>query len=367
MTAAPDPSMTDARSTAEAQQAGVRPANRAVFVQTADPDGNAVVAHHRLDDGTLTLTARYPTGGRGGALGGAVADHLASQSSLAYDEDRGLLYAVDSGSDTLVVFPVDAGDLDRPRRLPSGGRFPVSVALHGDLVYVLNGREGGSLQGFRHDGDGLTAIDGSRRELGLDTTTMPEFTHTPGQVGFSPAGRHLVVTTKADNGILVFALDDAGRPAAGPQRYERPAAVPFGFTFSPAGHLVVAEAGTSALSSFMMATDGSLTMLANMGTGQAATCWVSHRDDLLFASNAGSSTVTTMRIDELGHLSLLATTPVSPGTVDSAVSADGRFLYVQAGGAGVVDELAINADGTLTLLGSLPVEGAKGGEGIVAR
>jgi hypothetical protein len=77
--------------------------------------------------------------------------------------------------------------------------------------------------------------------------------------------------------------------------------------------------------------------------------------------------VTTMRIDELGHLSLVATTPVSAGTVDSAVSADGRFLYVQAGGAGMVDELAINADGTLTLLGSLPVDGAKGGEGIVAR
>ena len=30
----------------------------------------------------------------------------------------------------------------------SGGVFPVSVAVHGNLVYVLNAENGGSIQGY---------------------------------------------------------------------------------------------------------------------------------------------------------------------------------------------------------------------------
>jgi 6-phosphogluconolactonase (cycloisomerase 2 family) len=339
----------------------------AVFVQTAAPEGNAVVSHRRHDNGMLSPDSRYPTGGRGGALGGAVADRLASQGSLAYDDARGILYAVDAGSNALVLFRADGNRLDPPRRLPSGGGFPVSVALCDDLVYVLNGRDGGSIQGYRHEGDDLLPIEDSHRELELDTDAMPEFTHTPGQVGFTPDGRHLVVTTKADDAILVYPLGDDGCPSPTARRHDRPGAVPFGFLFMPTGHLVVAEAGTNALSSFSIDPDGSLTLVDTMTTGQSATCWVSGSGHFLFASNAGSSTVTSMRIDDDGHLAVTGTTPTSPGSVDSAVSADGRFLYVQAGGVGVVDELAINEDGSTTLIGSIVVEGAHGGEGIIAR
>jgi hypothetical protein len=52
--------------------------------------------------------------------------------------------------------------------------------------------------------------------------------------------------------------------------------------------------------------------------------------------------------------------------VDAAASPGGRYLYVQAGRNGVVDEFAVGADGTLTSLGSVTVAGAAGGEGIVA-
>jgi hypothetical protein len=55
-----------------------------------------------------------------------------------------------------------------------------------------------------------------------------------------------------------------------------------------------------------------------------------------------------------------------PGPVDAAVAPGGRFLYVQTGGNGVVDEFAVGPGGSLTEAGHVTVAGAAGGEGIVA-
>ena len=61
-----------------------------------------------------------------------------------------------------------------------------------------------------------------------------------------------------------------------------------------------------------------------------------------------------------------ATTGTDPGTVDASASSGGQFLYVQTGGNGIVDEFQVNANGSLTEIGSVTVAGAAGGEGIVA-
>jgi hypothetical protein len=60
----------------------------------------------------------------------------------------------------------------------------------------------------------------------------------------------------------------------------------------------------------------------------------------------------------------VAVTPTDAGTVDPAVSADGRFLYVETGAAGIVDEYAVHANGSLTRIGSVQVANAAGAEGI---
>src|SRR4051794_26244093 len=66
-------------------------ASHAVFVQTNDPAGNQILAYHRANNGTLTLTGTYDTGGKGGRVEGAVVDPLASQGSLAYDREHQIL------------------------------------------------------------------------------------------------------------------------------------------------------------------------------------------------------------------------------------------------------------------------------------
>ena len=67
-----------------------------------------------------------------------------------------------------------------------------------------------------------------------------------------------------------------------------------------------------------------------------------------------------------GSLSPLGNTPTDAGTVDATSAAHGRFLYVQTGKAGIVDEFAVGAGGALTEIGSVTVAGAVGGEGIAA-
>ena len=62
----------------------------------------------------------------------------------------------------------------------------------------------------------------------------------------------------------------------------------------------------------------------------------------------------------------LGQTATDPGTVDASASIDGQYLYVQTGGNGIVDEFHVNANGSLTAIGSVTVAGAVGGEGIVA-
>jgi 6-phosphogluconolactonase (cycloisomerase 2 family) len=365
--AAPASAASTSAATTSAAAAQGQFTVRAVFVQTDNTAGNQVVAYDRAGPGQLTLAGTYPTGGLGGQLTGSVVDHLASQGSLGYDAARGLLYAVNAGSNTVSVFNVSGDRLRLRQVVGSGGTFPVSVAVHGGLVYVLNAENGGSVQGYYVVSGRLVPIPGSARALGLDPAATPQFTNTPGQVAFSPGGGQLIVTTKANgNDIDVFGVRPDGRLSRQPAVNPEPGTVPFAITFDPAGHLVIADAGTNALSTFTLSPDGTVTLLDAVGTGQSATCWVAPDGGLLFASNAGSASISGYASSAGGALTLLSQTATDPGTVDAAVTPGGRFLYVQTGGNGVVDEFAVGPGGSLTEVGHVTVAGAAGGEGIVA-
>jgi DNA-binding beta-propeller fold protein YncE len=336
-----------------------RPGGGAVFVQTDDPAGNTIVAYDRKPDGSLQQAGSYRTGGLGGVLDGSVVDHLASQGSLQLD--RGLLYAVNAGSDTITVFAVDGDRLIRRQVLPTFGDFPASIAVHGNLVYVLNARGAGSIQGYARAGGFLVPVPLWHRGLGLDPNAAPEFTHTPGQVAFTPDGDHLLVTTKANtNAIEVFGVDRLGGPSPRPTTTVLDGAVPFAVAFGARGELAVAEAGPNAIATFAIDRHDNLTPIGQAATGQAATCWIVNVGGRYYLSNAGSGTVSAFD----AALQPAGLTPTRAGTVDAAASADGRFLYVQTGAAGGVDAFRVGPDGALTPAGSVTVPGAAGGEGI---
>jgi 6-phosphogluconolactonase (cycloisomerase 2 family) len=340
-------------------------ASAAVFVQTDNTSGNQVIVYDRAADGTLTQAGAYPTGGLGGILGGSAVDHLASQGSLQYVPSQSVLFAVNAGSNTVSVFYVFGDQLVLRQVISSGGTFPVSVAVHGDLVYVLNALNGGSVQGYLFLGGQLVPLPGSSRALGLDPTLTPQFLNTPGQVAFTPDGRQLIVTTKHNgNDIDVFSVGWGGELSASPVVNSEPGAVPFAITYDPYGHLVIAEAGTDALVTFALSPGGTVSVLSSVGTGQAATCWVAPAGPFLYASNAGSASESGYTSSPTGQLTLLGATGTDAGTTDAVATPDGRFLYVRAGAAGNLDEFSVGAGGSLTEIGSVTVPDAVGGEGI---
>jgi 6-phosphogluconolactonase (cycloisomerase 2 family) len=339
-----------------------------VFVQTDNTAGNQVVAYDRGDDGTLTLANTFPTGGLGGVLNGSVVDHLASQGSLTYDPASALLFAVNAGSNSVSVFAVNGDQLALRQIIDSGGTFPVSVAMSNGVVYVLNAEDGGSVAGYRIAGGQLHPIEGSVRPLGLTIPTdASQFTHTPGQVAFSPDGSQLIVTTKASSNALdVFAVLANGRLSDSPAVNPLPGAVPFAVTFDASGHLIVVNAGTNSVASFDLAPNGTTTQISTVGTGQNASCWITTAQGYVVASNAASASLSTILPAPNGNLSPVATTTTDPGTVDAATTPNGQFLYVQTGASGAVDEFVVNANGSLSPVGSILVPDANGGEGIVA-
>jgi 6-phosphogluconolactonase (cycloisomerase 2 family) len=343
-------------------------ADHAVFVETDNPSHNQVVAYTRADDGTLSLARTYDTFGRGGQLNGSVVDHIASQGGLTYDAADALLFAVNAGSNTVSVFSVNGDQLRLRQVVWSGGTFPVSVAVNGDLVYVLNALSA-SVAGFRiapffH---ALVPIWRSYRALGLTIPTdTTQFVNTPGQLAFSPSGTQLVVTTKANgNDIDVYSVRSDGTLSASPVvNAQAPGTTPFALSFDASGDLVVANAGGS-LSTFALNGDGSITAIDSVATNQAATCWVAQAQGFFYTSNAGSATLSGFS-DSGGTLGFLADTPTDAGTIDASSSAGGQFLYVQAGGADAVDGFSVSSSGALSPIGSVTVPGGYSGEGIVA-
>jgi 6-phosphogluconolactonase (cycloisomerase 2 family) len=341
--------------------------SHAVFVQTDNLSANQVVVYDRSAEGTLVQAGVYATGGLGGQLAGSEVDHLASQGSLTYDRADGLLYAVNAGSNTISVFAVLGDRLALRQVIGSGGTFPVSIAVHNGIVYVLNALEGGSLQGFAVSAGRLVELAGSTRALGLNPTATPQFTHTPGQVVFSPDGSKLIVTTKANGEDLdVFAVQPGGLLSSSPVVDPLPGTVPFAITFDKQGHLILAEAA-GALADFQLQEGGTIAQLDVVPTSQAASCWVEEAKGHFYVSNAGSGSLSTFSSSVKGELlTLLGDTPTNGGTVDATASSDGRFLYVQTGAEGIVDEFEVGAQGALTEVGTVTVPGAIGGEGIVA-
>jgi 6-phosphogluconolactonase (cycloisomerase 2 family) len=336
-----------------------------VFVQTADPAGNTILEFARTPGGGLTQLGAFPTGGLGGTLGGAVADQYASEGSLTYDESTNLLYALNAGSDTITVFSVHGHQLVLRQVVGSGGDFPVSITADGGLVYVLNARGGGSIQGFVQSGGHLTAVPAWHRDLGFNPNPVPEFTSTPGEVAFTPGGHQLVVSTKGDgNSVLVFPLGHSG-PGT-PVVNTNVGAVPFGFVFDRAGNLVLTQAGAGTVSTYRILPGGTLRNLDTEVTGGSAVCWVTGANGAFYVSNTGSGSISSYTESGGGTLTKVGDLPSGAGPVDSSVSSDGAFLYVETGVGAGVDVYKIGAHGSLTHTATISVPGAAGGQGLVA-
>ncbi|MFI5794339.1 lactonase family protein [Streptomyces sp. NPDC051677] len=369
---------TVAVSLASASQYGSG-ADRAVFVQGNELNGNTIHVFARDGQGRLKPAGTYTTGGKGGDQVDAPTDSLASQGSLVYDDASGMLLAVNAGSGTLTSFRVEGTTLKNRQTIDSGGSFPSSIAVRGKIAYVMNAGGEGSVQGFRITAKGLVPIRGSVRSLGLANEDIPRFDTSPGEVEITPDGRNLVVTTKGNNTVEVFPLKSNGLPAVDEPVVNKSAGnVPFAITFDASGErMLVAEAEKSTVTTYRVRRDGTLKVLQQpLANGQDVLCWLERAGNHFYGGNTGNSTVSGYGMDRHGRLALtdrvgIATPPSakSQGVIDIAVTGDAKFVYVQNATSGTVDGFRVGKNGALTKITTvegLPAFAESGMEGIAA-
>ncbi len=225
--------------------------------------------------------------------------------------------------------------------------MPVSVDVHGDLVYVVNSGSD-TVSGNRLRGGSLDPINGGRQELSGAGVG-------PAQIEFSPDGASLVVTEKNTNLITAFRVRSSGTVTPG---RSTPSAgqTPFGFEFDPPGLLVVSEAfggaeNASAVSTYALGRDRRTSVIDGpVGTGQTAACWIAVSADgaHVYTTNTGSNTVSRYALASDGTLELVDHTPTGTTPIDVDLSDDGRTLYVVNAGSDSISVYSVAGDGSLT-------------------
>ena len=349
-------SSTLSLSVALALAAAATPATAAsggtVYTETNSAAGNAVVAFQHAADGTLTQVGQVSTGGLGSEGG------LGNQGALALGGNGRWLFAVNAGSNEISVLETRATGLALVDKVASGGTRPVSLTVHGSMVYVLNAGGTGNITGFRVTVAGrLQPIAGSTRALSSSSAGAA-------QVQFTHEGEQLIVTEKATNVIDVYRVDDG--LASGPVAHASHGATPFGFAIDRREHLIVSEAfggaaNASALSSYDLGGDASSLPIisASVPTNQSAACWVvvAGRGRYAYTANTGSGSVTGYRIGSNGSLTSLTssgrTAQTGAGPTDEAVSADSQLLFVLSPKVGELAAFRVQADGGLVAAGSV--------------
>lgn len=355
-----------AASVAVAQPgAGIVADHATIYTASNSTEGNEILVFEMGPNGTLTRAGSFPTGGFGTGAG------LGNQGGVVFSADGQYLLCVNAGSNDVSVFSVRDDSLVLTDLEASLGELPVSIAVDGDLVYVLNGAGPGSIQGFDFFNGDLTPIANSMRPLSGARMTGAA------QVGFTPDGSTLVVTEKATSLIDTYALFNDGT-SDGPFTFRSSGITPFGFDFSQQGDLLVSEAfggeeNASAASSYMVGADASLNVITpSAPTTETAACWlvVSPNGAYAYTTNTGSGTVTGFNVDgRTGMIKRFDRDGVTGVTgkgsmpIDAAFAPSGFFLFTLDSGTHAITVFRADThSGDLVQASALPglPEGANG-------
>lgn len=309
------------------------PTGAAFFL--SNPNGpNTVEAFSRnTATGLLTYLGSFPTGGNGSkAIQGSQAHAVVAKGNL--------LYAVNSGSDSFSTFRI--GSDGRPTWLattPSNGVRPVSIAVHGNLLFVLN-------QGIVSD-DPLEDQDASVKGFfinssGIPTPIDPEVTFSfdsedaPSDVFFTGNGLRLAVMKSGANAISTFRvapggeLSDNESISVGSQPVGGAATSRLPWTGFAA---VVEDPGAASVVSFFAKETPLRIVRQILAPDDIDPCWAvtNVAGDRLWTSNFKPRSLSLYSVNAESELEFLSrwepTSDTGPGSLDVDVSADGRFLY----------------------------------------
>lgn len=332
-----------------------------VYTLNNDVANNALAVYMQQADGSLSPAAMPMVSLKGKGLTGGDIDE---QGAIRVHGE--FVLAVNPGSDSVAVLRKQGDKLMHVAGspFPSGGNTPLSLTVHGDMVYVANQaaafadpKMSPNITGFRLSSQGqLTPIANSTMTFAAG--------QGPAQVEFSPSGKTLVATAgfQADNGsrLYSYAVMSDGRLKMGAGSPIAPdgATGTVGFSWSPKGDRVYASLFKgSAVIPFGVDMETAAIRQAAMPVGddQQAACWttISHDGRTLYVANFVSNSVSVY--DVVGDkLTLLGSIPrrgaSGKDTKDIEISKDGRYLYVVGSGKREISIFRIEANRLLTEL-----------------
>ncbi len=275
------------------------------------PGQNAVLEFHQNSNGSLTQIASFNTGGTGLPSAAPVIGPADSSTEVLTSPDGRFLFAVNQGSNSVSAFRIDRdGSLDLIGTFDSGGVQPDSLALSGDKLYVSNrgdsavgtpGTVTPNITGFRIRGDGVLApIPGSTVTFDPNTSPSQNLISPDGRLLFAdifavpdaqglaaPGGNTLASFRIEGNGKL-DPVSEASAPLVDSSGHPLPPPLLLGASFNPHAHII-------------------------------------------YAGLAARNEVAVFTYDKSGNLTFVGDSPLSMGGLTpcwTAVSADGKFLYV---------------------------------------
>ena len=364
-----------------AAQAGDNPPSNVVYVESNDPNGNAILAFKRALDGSLTPLPGSPFSAKGLGVTPTIAlGPFDSDQEIIVNKAHTLLFAVNGGSDTIAVFKIQGNGALRHVKgspFPSGGSNPVSVGLADDVLCVVNqdddpGHPGQFLPNYTSFsvGSNGSLIPIPRSTFSVDAGS------TPSQALIAPSN-DLVFGADFLGGILrSFALNEAGQLRSvdaqplPPSQFAESGAPPFplGLAVHPTRNLLyVGFVTISRIGVYRYRDSGQLKFERSVADTGHGVCWltINKQATRLYASNTGDPSVSVYDISKNPSLPIEIQTlkyASTGGGFQFALDSTGTFLHVITQQSAPTSDQSANAihvfrvahDGTLTEVPSSP-------------
>jgi hypothetical protein len=366
-----------------AAQPGVPPSG-VVYVESniASPGGNSIFAFQRDGAGNLSPLPGSPfaTGGTGILDPSLKLGPFDSDQNVIANPEHTLLFAVNSGSDTIAVFHIlpDGGLAPvNGSPFPSGGINPVSVGYRNGILTVVNKNEDpnqnvpGAQPNFTN-----FRVNPEGRLIPIPQSTVPVAPGSSPTQALTVPSLPLVFGTEFFGGLVEsFVVESNGRLLRNPPQpvpaseFGNAPRLPLGLATHPLlPVLYVGFVPVSRIGVYRFDAAGIPAFVRSVSDSGAAVCWlaVNKSGTRMYASNTGDNSISVFDLQdpynpvEIQHLLLRG-----PGSsFQLALDNADRFLHVVSqradaatplGQGNAVHVLRIAADGTLTEAASSPV------------
>lgn len=283
-------------------------------------------------------------------------------AGFAQSAPAATFYAPEYGNDRVQTFDVGSGGAltplaGSPFAIPDGGLRAFVTTPDGSkgvAGYLFNA----GIRGVSIGGDG--SITPSQAKINMGDNDINDLAVTPDSRFAYAATRDYPMGNVAGIRAYSFAANGAvtelvGSPYSTEYEFMDVAVTPDQrFLYGTIGMGLVA---------FAINPNGTLTLIGN--TGAVAASWVSTSTDgrFVFVGNdsGGGSPLYSFAVQSDGNLSQVGEPVIAPGASANAqaVAPNGRFIYFPENNDDVVLTIRINPDGTLTQVGTTPIQQAE--------